>query len=264
MACRHKWALGLGVIAVVTVVASLMTRRSRSADSSLSSPCRATRRSSRRAPHGARSASSTRFAASGNATGTLGLLYETLFRYDPLSDKYIPWLATDGKWVGRTYVVTSAPGREVERRQAVHRPGRQVHVRDGQARGLGALHDVEDRSLEDRRQGQHGQLRLLRAGRTTSTGTPTSTRGASFRSTCGRTTAPRTSRPGNTDKYMVGTGPFTYGAGKGTSGTLQWNRRSNWWATKALGMKMPMQYSSTSTTPRTPPRCRTSSRTTST
>ena len=47
---------------------------------------------------------------------------------------------------------------------------------------------------------------------------------------------------GNTDKYMVGTGPFAYGAGKGTSGTLQWNRRSNWWATKALGMKMPMQY----------------------
>ena len=47
---------------------------------------------------------------------------------------------------------------------------------------------------------------------------------------------------GNTDKYMVGTGPFTYGAGKGTSGTLQWNRRNGWWATKALGLKMPMQY----------------------
>ena len=47
---------------------------------------------------------------------------------------------------------------------------------------------------------------------------------------------------GNTDKYMVGTGPFTYGAGKGTSGTLQWNRRNDWWATKALGLKMPMQY----------------------
>ena len=41
---------------------------------------------------------------------------------------------------------------------------------------------------------------------------------------------------------MVGTGPFTYGGGKGSSVTLQWNRRSNWWATKALGMKMPMQY----------------------
>ena len=41
---------------------------------------------------------------------------------------------------------------------------------------------------------------------------------------------------------MVGTGPFTYGGGKGGSVTLQWNRRSNWWATKALGLKMPMQY----------------------
>ena len=41
---------------------------------------------------------------------------------------------------------------------------------------------------------------------------------------------------------MVGTGPFTYGGGKGRSVTLQWNRRSGWWATKALGMKMPMQY----------------------
>ena len=59
--------------------------------------------------------------SSGNATGTLGLLYETLFRYDPLKDKYIPWLATDGKWVGRTYVLHIRPGREVERRQAVHR-----------------------------------------------------------------------------------------------------------------------------------------------
>ena len=47
---------------------------------------------------------------------------------------------------------------------------------------------------------------------------------------------------GNTDKYFVGTGPFKYGAGKGTSGTLQWNRRAGWWATKALGMRMPMQY----------------------
>ena len=41
---------------------------------------------------------------------------------------------------------------------------------------------------------------------------------------------------------MVGTGPFVYGGGKGGSATLQWNRRSNWWATKVFGMKMPMQY----------------------
>ena len=41
---------------------------------------------------------------------------------------------------------------------------------------------------------------------------------------------------------MVGTGPFTYGAGAGSSQTLQWNRRDGWWATKALGKRMPMKH----------------------
>jgi peptide/nickel transport system substrate-binding protein len=36
------------------------------------------------------------------ATGTIGLVYEPLFRYDPLKDKYIPWLATSGTWNGKT------------------------------------------------------------------------------------------------------------------------------------------------------------------
>ena len=44
------------------------------------------------------------------ATGVIGLLYETLFRYDPLKDRFIPWLATDGKWVGRNYVLTVRNG----------------------------------------------------------------------------------------------------------------------------------------------------------
>ena len=44
------------------------------------------------------------------STGTVGLLYETLFRYDPLADRYIPWLATSGKWVGRNYVLKLRSG----------------------------------------------------------------------------------------------------------------------------------------------------------
>jgi peptide/nickel transport system substrate-binding protein len=32
------------------------------------------------------------------ATGTIGLVYETLFLYDPLADKFTPWLAESGKW----------------------------------------------------------------------------------------------------------------------------------------------------------------------
>ncbi|MGB2783332.1 MAG: ABC transporter substrate-binding protein, partial [Atribacterota bacterium] len=32
------------------------------------------------------------------ATGTIGLCYETLFLYDPLTDEYTPWLAESGGW----------------------------------------------------------------------------------------------------------------------------------------------------------------------
>ncbi len=35
-------------------------------------------------------------------TGTMGLLYETLFLYDPIHNKYLPWLATSGSWTGPT------------------------------------------------------------------------------------------------------------------------------------------------------------------
>jgi peptide/nickel transport system substrate-binding protein len=36
------------------------------------------------------------------ATGTIGLVYETLFLYDPLTDKFTPWLAESGKWTDAT------------------------------------------------------------------------------------------------------------------------------------------------------------------
>ncbi len=39
-----------------------------------------------------------------HATGTVGLVYETLFLYEPQSDEYIPWLAESGQWVDdKTY-----------------------------------------------------------------------------------------------------------------------------------------------------------------
>jgi peptide/nickel transport system substrate-binding protein len=47
---------------------------------------------------------------------------------------------------------------------------------------------------------------------------------------------------GNADESFVVTGPFSYAAGKGGSQTLQLARRANWWATKALGKRMPMRY----------------------
>lgn len=45
------------------------------------------------------------------ATGTVGLVYETLFLYDPLTDKFEPWLAQKGEWTGDlTYEVTLRDG----------------------------------------------------------------------------------------------------------------------------------------------------------
>jgi len=38
-------------------------------------------------------------------TGTEGYLYETLFLYDPASNKTIPWLATSGSWSGNVYTI---------------------------------------------------------------------------------------------------------------------------------------------------------------
>jgi peptide/nickel transport system substrate-binding protein len=41
-----------------------------------------------------------------DATGTGGLLYETLFLYDPIKNTYIPWLAKSGTWTNSsTYTI---------------------------------------------------------------------------------------------------------------------------------------------------------------
>jgi len=46
-----------------------------------------------------------------NTTGTIGLVYQTLFMYDPLTDELIPWLAESGEWSdANTYDLTLREG----------------------------------------------------------------------------------------------------------------------------------------------------------
>ncbi|MFD7865453.1 ABC transporter substrate-binding protein [Streptomyces sp. NPDC059783] len=46
-----------------------------------------------------------------HATGTKGLVYETLFHFDPNAGKLTPWLAESGSWTGdKTYEVKLRPG----------------------------------------------------------------------------------------------------------------------------------------------------------
>jgi len=47
----------------------------------------------------------------GAATGTVGLLYETLLRFDPIKGNYIPWLASSASFVGLSkYLINVRPG----------------------------------------------------------------------------------------------------------------------------------------------------------
>jgi peptide/nickel transport system substrate-binding protein len=177
------------------------------------------------------------------STGTVGLLYETLFRYDPLKDRFIPWLATSGRWVGKSYVATLRRG---------------VTWNDGKPfTGQDVKFTFETGKLEGSQYStmwKTGLTSITVRGNTVSfnfKGTPNyqdwDTNMYSIpivpRHVWSSYSATEITT-GNTDDVskMVGTGPFKYGAGKGTSGTLQWNRRTGWWATKALGMRMPMQY----------------------
>ncbi len=47
----------------------------------------------------------------GQVTGIVGLVNETLLRYDPLKDAYIPWLASSAKFTApNVYTIVVRPG----------------------------------------------------------------------------------------------------------------------------------------------------------
>ncbi len=241
MLSRRKWAIGLGVIAVVTVLASLTTAGAGAQQqSAFALPRNATLYVSGSAwgPY-----TSFNPLRQGYATGTLGLLYETPFVYDPLKDTYKPWLATSGKWVGRTYVMTLRSG---------------VKWNDGQPlTGADVKFSYETGKLagsEFSTMWKTGLSTITVKGNTVSfvfSGKPNYLDWNTVIYTLPivpkhiwSAYSATEITTGNTDDVskMVGTGPFVYGGGKGGSVTMQWNRRSNWWATKALGLKLPMQY----------------------
>ncbi|HSL63863.1 MAG TPA: ABC transporter substrate-binding protein [Gaiellaceae bacterium] len=184
------------------------------------------------------------FRAGDYATGVLGLLYETLFRYDPLKDRYIPWLATNGRWAGNTYVVTL-------RRGVNWSDGRPMVARDVKfSFETGKLTGSDFATLW-----RTGLQRISTSGnyvvRFHFAGTPNYQQWDWYRYNVPivpqhiwRSYSARQITTGNNDdtRRLIGTGPFTYGAGKGSSQTLQWNRRDNWWATRALGKRMWMRY----------------------
>jgi peptide/nickel transport system substrate-binding protein len=176
-------------------------------------------------------------------TGVVGLVYETLFRYDPLQDRFIPWLASNGKWVGRNYVVTL-------RRGVKWSDGRPLTAAD-------VKFTFETQKHEGAQYGtmwKTGLQRISTRGRTVTfhfRGTPNYQEWDSNRYTVpivpvrhwrGYSAKELVSGNASNTRKLIGTGPFKYGGGAGGSQTLQYNRRDGWWATKAYGLKMPMRY----------------------
>jgi peptide/nickel transport system substrate-binding protein len=178
-------------------------------------------------------------------TGLVGFAYETPFRYDPLKDRFIPWLATDGKWTSQsTYAMTIRKG---------------VKWSDGQpmtARDVAYSFNL----LKLPTHPQHplfadtGLRGVKAAGNTvvfSFAGKPAYQEFDFYRFNVavvpqhvfkGYSTTDITT--GNLENgKIVGTGPYLYQSGIGaTSNAVVWKKNPGWWAASALGLKVGPQY----------------------
>jgi peptide/nickel transport system substrate-binding protein len=106
MVSRRKLAVSIGIVAVAAI--SLLAANWAGAQGKAASVPR----------NQALITSGTSWGAESNfnpfgggwATGMVGLVNETLLRYDPLTDKYIPWLATKAGFQGKNYVIQVRKG----------------------------------------------------------------------------------------------------------------------------------------------------------
>ena len=180
------------------------------------------------------------FRSGDYATGVVGLVYETMFRYDPLKDRYIPWLATNGRWQGTTYVATLRRG--VKWSDGKPFTSRDVKYSFETGKLTGSDYATMWRS---------GLAAVTTSGdytvRFRFRGTPNYQQWDFYRYNVpiapqhiwkGYSATAVTTGNNDNMSRLIGTGPFVYGGGKGSSQTLIWKRRNGWWATKALGKRM--------------------------
>jgi peptide/nickel transport system substrate-binding protein len=180
------------------------------------------------------------------ASGVVGLAYETAFRYDPLKDRFIPWLATRGAWTSKsTYVMTIRRG-----------------VRWSDGRTLTPA-DVKY-SFDILKIKTHPQNALWATTGLRSIGVRGNNVVFTFRGTPGyqqfdfyrfnvaivpqhvfRTYSNTEIATGNMSdpKKLVGTGPYRYSSGASASAqTFVWQKRTDWWATRALRLDPAPRY----------------------
>ncbi|HUZ20743.1 MAG TPA: ABC transporter substrate-binding protein [Acidimicrobiales bacterium] len=107
----RKWVAGVGsIVAAVTLLATVITVTSATAATVPTSFPRNETLYTSGTQYGTPS-SWNPMQQGGYGTGTVGLIYETLFLYNPMNGQYVPWLAKSGTWVNKTqYQITLRPG----------------------------------------------------------------------------------------------------------------------------------------------------------
>ena len=177
-------------------------------------------------------------------TGLVGFAYETPFRYDPLTGHFMPWLASKGVWQTRTtYVMTVRKG---------------VKWSDGKPLTPQDFLFTFD-TLKIKTHPQHplwadtglksikvkGQTLVFRFG-----AHPGYQQFDFYRFNVAIVPQHLFKRYSSTDLTtgnlklpIVGTGPYLYKSGYGAqSQSVVWTKNPNWWATKALGLKVAPTY----------------------
>ena len=177
-------------------------------------------------------------------TGLVGLVYEPLFNYDPLTDKYTPWLASKGSWVKKNvYRATVRPG-------VSWSDGRPVTAADVKF----TFETGKEPTATFHQLWTSGLANIKTSGNNVTFNFSTTPNYQEFNGYLYNIAivpkhiwsaySPKTITTGNVAnvKKMVGTGPYTYHSGLNSKQSFTWQKRGGWWATKVYGLDPKPKY----------------------